>query len=199
MWSSRWAMWDLPSHPFLWAWPGGVGWEHHGPSCPSSLSRREWRGGDHRPDKPWAHKHQRQHTEGRQQLCRLFLPHLSLNLHDSLLRQSARLNHGDSFSGEISKNFLMKTDVRSCSNEPVTTLRTPTCSSLGSGLAAVVVNEGNRSKLTSWLIQKEAPPTWSSSDNSVIFFTSHLLATMIRGCRQEVWNENNNIKHWWAF
>lgn len=44
-------LWDLPSRPFLWAWPGGVGWEHHGPSCLSSLSRREWQGGDHRPDK----------------------------------------------------------------------------------------------------------------------------------------------------
>lgn len=45
------SLWDLPSRPFLWAWPGGVDWEHHGPSCPSSLSRCEWQGGDHRPDK----------------------------------------------------------------------------------------------------------------------------------------------------
>lgn len=41
------------------------------------------------------------------------LPHLTFNLHDSLLRQSARLNYGDSFSGEVSKHFLMKTEVGS--------------------------------------------------------------------------------------
>ena len=27
-------------------------------------------------------------------------------------------------------------------------------------------------------------PTWSSSDSSLIFFTSHLLATTMRGCRE---------------
>lgn len=157
MLSSSCALWNLPSRPFLWAWPGAVGWEHHGPSWPSSSSRRGWQGGDHRPDKramvstatPASPRWRT--TAG----VHTFLPHLRFNLHDSLLRQRARLNHGDSLSGEASKHFLMKTDMRSCSNEPVMTFRTLTYCSLGSALAAVVVDEGKHFLLT----EKAEPET----------------------------------------
>lgn len=50
------------------------------------------------------------------------VPHLSFDSHDSVLRQSARLNHRDPFGGEISKDFL-RTDVRSCENEPLMTFK----------------------------------------------------------------------------
>lgn len=83
--------------------------------------------------------------------------HLGFNLHDALLCQGAGLDDGDSLCRQVCKDFLTtKRTLSKFLNTSYTflSLRCATCK----------------------------PPTWFSSDSSLIFFTSHLFATMMRGC-----------------
>lgn len=103
----------LPSHLSWWAWPGGAGWEHRGPSCPSSWSPHDWRGAGRRPDEHSAMSHNTQNTilssstpPGLRASLTFAASHLIFNMYDSFLGQRARLNHTDSLSGKIGKDFL---------------------------------------------------------------------------------------------
>lgn len=124
--------------------------------------------------------------------------HLIFNLNDSLLGQSAGLNHRDSVSGEIGKDFLRGTNSQTLTCSPGAHHKRDNKRHI-SGVYCLDVTKNKQevhpgSFLPSFIwslwevLQRLNPncksPTWSSSDSSLIFFTSHLLATTMRGCRE---------------